>query len=146
MFNKWDYRYLDLAKFISFWSRDPSTKCGAAISRPDNTLASVGTNGFAIGVNDSEERWNDRPTKYSMVLHAEENAILLAREPLHGYSIYVYPMMPCSNCAARIIQSGIKRVITVEGTKEQEERWGEKMELSKQMFEEAGVSLNFMDY
>ena len=32
---KWHGRFLDLAALISTWSKDPSTKVGAVIVRPD---------------------------------------------------------------------------------------------------------------
>jgi deoxycytidylate deaminase len=38
---KWDRRYLDLAKFISGWSKDPSTKTGCVIVK-NNRVVSTG--------------------------------------------------------------------------------------------------------
>ena len=77
---KWDGRFLDLATFIAEWSKDPSTKVGAALVRPDRTIVSVGFNGFPRGVLDHAERYQDRSTKYEMVVHAEMNALLSSRE------------------------------------------------------------------
>ena len=91
---KWDGRFLDLATFIAEWSKDPSTKVGAALVRPDRTIAAVGFNGFPRGVLDHVERYEDRPTKYEMVVHAELNALLSSRESLEGYTIYVAPLPP----------------------------------------------------
>jgi dCMP deaminase len=93
--DKWDVRFLELANHIAQWSKDPSTKVGAVIVRPDRTICSVGYNGFPRGVDDNEERYMDRPTKYEFVVHAEANAIIHAREPLHDYILYTYPLMPC---------------------------------------------------
>jgi deoxycytidylate deaminase len=31
--DKWDSRFLSLAKYISTWSKDPSTQVGAVIAR-----------------------------------------------------------------------------------------------------------------
>lgn len=145
MIDKWDHRYLGLAAHVAQWSKDPSTKVGAVIARPDKTIASLGFNGFPRGVDDTDERLNHRPTKYAMVVHAEGNAIVNAREPLHDYTLYVDPMFPCSNCAALIIQSGIKRVVTVEATAEQMERWGDSFKMSTSMFSEAGVIAEFAE-
>lgn len=141
---KWDRRFLDLAHHISGWSRDPSTKVGAVIVRPDKTIASVGFNGFPRGVADLDERYADRPTKYRMVVHAEANAIVSAREPLHGCSLYVHPLFPCSSCAALAIQAGIVRVATPppEGDLE---RWRESFEASAEMFVEAGVAFDLVE-
>lgn len=46
---KWDARFLDLAVFIGDWSKDPSTKVGAVLVRPDRTIAGLGFNGFPRG-------------------------------------------------------------------------------------------------
>lgn len=138
--NKWDRRFLDLCDTIRSWSKDPSTKVGAVIVRPDLTIASMGYNGFAKGVDDNEARYLDRDLKYKLVLHAEENAILHAREPLTDYSLYVLPLSPCSLCAARIIQSGISGVITVKNDRSNEE----SHTLARQQFEEAGI--NYKEY
>lgn len=138
--NHWDKRFLDLASHVAGWSKDPSTKVGAVIVRPDKTVASIGFNGLPRGVEDSDTRLHDRQLKYPMTVHAEVNAILHAREPLHGYTIYVAPLNPCSNCAAAIIQSGIKRVMAMAQINP---RWEESNALAQTMFEEAGVSAEF---
>ena len=51
----WDMRFAQLAKLVSLWSKDPSTKVGSVIVRPDKTIASVGFNGFPKGVPDEPE-------------------------------------------------------------------------------------------
>jgi dCMP deaminase len=104
----WDKRFLELAALVGGWSKDPSTKVGAVIVRPDRTIASLGYNGFPRGVDDT---YKDREHKLLRTVHAEMNAILSAREPVNGYTLYVTPLCPCSNCAAAIIQSGIKRIV-----------------------------------
>ena len=86
-------------------------KVGAVLVRPDRTIAAVGFNGFPRGVLDHAERYDDRPTKYEMVVHAELNALLSSRESLEGYTLYVTPLPPCSQCAAAIIQRGIRKVV-----------------------------------
>ena len=139
--NKWDKRFLELAEHVAQWSKDPSTKVGAVISDDKNRIVSLGYNGFPRGVNDCEEILNDRSKKLPRVLHAEENAILFAQKDLEGFSLYVFPFQPCSMCSRIIIQSGIKRVIAPEASDELKERWKESMEISQQMFKEAGVEL-----
>ena len=137
---KWDRRFLDLANFIAGWSKDPSTKVGAVIVRPDRTVASMGYNGFPRGVLDHEERYADREQKYAMVVHAENNALLNSRESLEGYTLYVTPLPPCTQCAAAIIQRGIARVV-VDQKKDVPENWMKQFEISNTMFQEAGVSI-----
>ena len=44
---KWDRRFLRLAREVASWSKDPSTKVGAVLVDPlDNTIVSLGYNGF----------------------------------------------------------------------------------------------------
>lgn len=107
MSEKWDRRFLGLAKDpYATWSKDPSTQVGAVITK-GNHQVSQGYNGFPAGVNDDAERYADREFKYRAVIHAEENAIIWAGRDLTGCTIYVYPMPPCAGCAGKIIQSGI---------------------------------------
>ena len=135
----WDDRFLALADHIASWSKDPSTKVGAVIVRPNRTIASVGYNGFPRGVNDDLERLNDRPTKYSMTVHAEANAILSADGRIDGCTLYVTPLHPCSNCAALIIQSGISKVVA--GMPTDPAHWADSFAKAKMMFDEAGVEV-----
>lgn len=108
---KWDHRFLKLAEHTAQWSKDPSTKVGAVIVRPDRTIVAVGYNGFPRGVQDTPELLLNREEKYKRVVHAEINAILSAREPLHGCTLYTWPFMTCERCAVQVIQTGIKRVV-----------------------------------
>lgn len=133
---KWTLRFLELAKHVSTWSKDPSTKVGAVIVDDQRRVISMGYNGFPRGVADLEVRLNDRPTKYSMVAHAELNAILSSPNSVKGATIYVWPLPPCNECAKSIIQSGILRVIA---PKISNERWGSSNELAATMFRESGV-------
>lgn len=136
-FPSWDYRFLDLAERIATWSKDPSTKVGAVIVRPDRTIASVGYNGFPREVRDV---YGDREDKLLRTVHAEMNAILSARESLHGYTIYVSPLFPCSNCASAIIQSGIKAVIARMG--QPREEWAKSFAAAQDMFRQARVEFD----
>lgn len=142
---KWDLRFLEIARTISMWSKDPSTKVGSVIFDRDNRVVSLGYNGFPKGVEDSAERYVDRETKYRMVVHAEMNAIMFARRDISGCSIATYPFMPCSNCAASIIQSGIRRVVAPRLPARLQERWGESCRLSESMFGESGIELALYD-
>ena len=139
---EWQRRFFDMAHLVASWSKDPSSKIGAVIVDPQKRVISTGYNGLPVGVEDSKERLGDRETKYKMILHAEENAIMFAKQNLNGCSIYVTKMPPCAHCAALIIQSGIKFVYAPEA--EIPERWKESTELTSQMFSEAGVCLRFV--
>ena len=135
--NKWDRRGIDLARLVASWSKDPSTKVGAAIFRPDRTVASVGYNGLPMGVGDWPERLHDREYKRSITRHAEENAIAFAREPLSGCTLYVTPLHPCPRCAGAIIQAGLSRVVYERAVDAPE--WEDSTSIS--MLEEAGVQV-----
>lgn len=138
----WDERFLRLADHIASWSRDPGTQVGAVIVRPDKTIASLGFNGLPRLVEDTPERLNDRDLKLKITIHAELNAVLNAKEPLAGYTIYVWPFHPCSACAASIIQSGLRRVVAPVN---ECERWAASFELAGLMFREAGVTVDLLD-
>lgn len=134
---KWDLRFLGLAYHVAQWSKDPSTKVGAVIVRGLNRVVSIGYNGFASGVDDTSERYNDRELKYKMVVHGEINAIIHAKQDLAGCTLYTWPLFTCSVCAGSVIQSGIHRVVSPVSTVE---RWASSYDLSKKMYDEAGVS------
>lgn len=135
---KWDGRYLDIARTVSTWSKDPSTQTGAVIVDCYNRLVSVGYNGFARGVDDSPERYANRELKYKMIVHCERNAMLCTERDLFGYTLYTWPFMSCAPCAAMVIQSGIYRCVAPENNNE---RWVADFEITMSMFEEAGVEL-----
>ncbi len=144
--NKWDKRYLALAKEISTWSKDPSTQVGAVTVGSKKEVLSQGFNGFPRGINDSAERYNDRQTKYKFVVHAEMNAIYNATysgASLDGATLYVYGLPICSECAKGIVQVGIKKVV-IEKSKELD-NWNDSLKLSQAMFIEAGVELVIKD-
>ncbi len=140
--NKWDNRFLALCEHISSWSRDPSTKCGAVITRPDNSIVSLGFNGFPRGVDDSEEFYLDRDLKLERIIHAEQNALLYARGNLEGNIIYTWPIPPCAQCAKHIIQVGIKKVVAPNLIPE---RWEYSMKIMKQLCKEAQVILELKE-
>ena len=64
---KWDVRFLELAKHISLWSKDPSTQVGCVVVGPDREIRSTGFNGLPRGLEDTEERLNNREIKYPMM-------------------------------------------------------------------------------
>lgn len=142
---KWDRRFLTLAEHVASWSKDPSTKTGAVIVRPDKTIASVGYNGFPRGCDDSNQIYQDREAKYSRVIHCEMNAILSAREPLQGYTLYTWPFMSCDRCAAHVVQAGIKRCVAPAMPPELAERWAVALERATSLFKEAKVELHVVN-
>lgn len=122
-------------------SKDPSTKVGAVFVSPDGDVQSQGFNGFPRGVEDSEERLNDRPTKYRLVCHAEANGVAQAARAgrsLASTIAVVTPLPPCHECAKLLINAGVVGVLAPPaGTNE---RWSESAQLADDMFAEAGVA------
>ena len=139
----WDNRFIELAKLISTWSKDPSTQVGAVIV-DGKRIVSVGYNGFPMGTDDTESLYNDRVEKYKRVVHAELNCILLAKTIVANYTMYVYPLPPCESCMKAIIQAGIKKVVTLEQKGETFERWKDSISTSVVMAVQANVKLLFL--
>jgi len=137
----WAKRYLGIAKEVSTWSKDPSTKVGAVAVGSKGQILSQGFNGFARGIKDTTERLNNREMKYSLMVHAEMNTIYNATYngvSLDGASLYVYGLPVCSECAKGIIQVGIRSVyMNIES--EWPEKWKDSWEFTKTVFTECGV-------
>lgn len=140
-YNKWDSRFLDLAKFISTWSKDPSTQVGAIITDWNNRVISIGYNGFPQNIKD-DNRLSVRKDKYQIIVHAEVNAILFANIPLKNCTIYTYPFMPCPTCAGMIIQAGINRVVSYNNMPA---RWKDNFKISANLFKEAKIELQLYE-
>lgn len=137
MSDKWDIRFLQLAKLVSTWSKDPSTQVGACIVRPDKSVCSVGFNGFAKNMNDHSALYADRETKYSRIIHGEINALLFAREPVQGYALYTWPFLPCDRCCVQMLQAGIARFVAPAPSGEILSRWEAALEKTKSYIGEA---------
>ena len=143
---KWNKRYVELAKQVASWSKDPSRKIGAVAVGDKGQLLAQGYNGFPRGIKDTEERLNNREEKYKYVVHAEMNVIYNASHSgvsLDGADLYVYGLPICSECAKGIIQVGIKQVFIL--TEEEiPPTWSESWERTRLMFKEAGVKYHLM--
>lgn len=140
---KWHARFLNMATLVASWSKDPSTKCGAVIVRPDRTIASVGFNGFPKYSSDHPSLYEDREEKYARTIHAEVNAILHSREPLNGYTMYTMQEphigYSCDRCTAHVIQAGISTVVSA--PRVMNPRWDESIDRGISMYTGAGVTL-----
>jgi len=136
----WDDRFLDLAAFIASWSKDPSTKCGAVLTK-GNRVVSVGYNGFPRGVDDNIELLESRDKKYPRIIHAEMNALMFARGRTKGCTLYTWPFQPCAPCAGPIIQADVIRVVSPLHHVEAAERWNESFKLAADMFGQSRVVL-----
>lgn len=137
---KWIKRFIKMAALVADWSKSPGTKVGSVIVRPDKTVCSVGFNGFPRGIKDDKERYINQTFKHSCIIHAEVNAILSAKEPIKGYSIVTFPVMPCDRCAVMLIQAGIVRVVAP-ATKGTTTMGDEPYARARFYFKEAGVKV-----
>lgn len=136
---RWVEHFFKLCQCISEMSKDPSTKVGSLIVRPDKTIVSTGFNGFPKGCNDSHGLYLDRESKYQRIIHAEMNAILHSKERLEGYALFCWPIPPCDRCMPHIIQSGIKSLFVPEI--QEDHRWYQNTRLAELMAIEAGLTV-----
>ena len=144
--NKWDQRFLRLAKEISTWSKDPSTQVGCVIVDPKTRrILSTGYNGFPAGIDDTAERLDNRETKYKLIVHAEMNAIYNAThngQSLTGATAYIINQPLCQKCALGIISVGIKRVVMIK-VKTWGQRWIDDFNNNtKPLLLEAGIEFD----
>lgn len=72
----WDDFYMALAYTVAQRSVDESTVHGACLVSKDHRLLSIGYNGPIRGSDPLKKDLKDRPNKYWMMIHAEENCII----------------------------------------------------------------------
>lgn len=145
---KWDIRFMRIAREVSTWSKDPSSKIGAVIVNDDKRILATGYNGFPRGVADSSDRLSDRDQKLPMIIHAELNALLNALNngvSVKDSTLYVYGLPVCSNCAKSVVQAGIKTIAVSVPYDNRKSSWFEEWErISLPMFLETGISLKWI--
>jgi dCMP deaminase len=124
---------------------DPSTKVGAVLVDPlDNTIVSLGYNGFPRRVKDLGTRLADRGIKLQMTVHAELNALLTATQLPRETTVYTWPIPPCSHCAGALIQANVTRWVSLIPTSDQRARWGDSFTAAETMALEAPIdTLNY---
>ncbi len=102
----WEEYAIALAGVAALKSKDPYVKVGCCLLRHDNTIASLGYNGFPSGV---EEDWTDRDERRKYVNHSEQNALRFVK-PNECYLAAV-TLLPCNDCLKSLASYGIKKVI-----------------------------------
>jgi len=110
---KLDKTFINIAKEIGTLSYCTRSKVGAVLVKDGNVI-SFGYNGTPAGMDNGCEENNVTKDE---VIHAEMNAILKAAKSgnaVDGSTLYL-SLSPCQNCCKLIIQSGIKRVVYLEG-------------------------------
>ena len=145
-YDKWDERFMRIAREHALWSKDPSARIGAVAVDPERRYELChGYNGFPAGTSDRRELYDDRIEKHRRVIHAEMNVVAKAAYlgiSLDGATLYVYGLPVCDRCAPVLIQVGIRRVVQYFDFNTLPDRWLESAGYSELLFEEAGVTLD----
>jgi dCMP deaminase len=138
----WDQYFIGITKLVAERSTCLRRKVGAIIVKEKRILA-TGYNGAPTGLKHCAEVGCIREQmnvpsgqrhELCRGLHAEQNAIIqaaLAGVSIKGGTVYC-TTFPCSVCAKMLINAQIKEVIYVSDYMDQ---------LSKELFEEAGIKL-----
>ena len=128
-------------------SKDPRTKIGAVLVKEKNIIG-TGYNGFARNVLDLPERYNDKETKYSFVVHAEDNAVLTcSRLGISTLGSVLYTNgIPCRECTKSVIQGGIKEIVVHRHWPNltHSTNWIESIRISRVMLKEAGIKIRWL--
>lgn len=107
--SSWDQYFINIAKEVANKSKDPSTQVGCVIVTSDNRPVSFGYNGFVAGC-DEQFMTFERPMKYLLVIHAEMNALIFAKQSLKECKAYI-THGPCENCLKHLMQAGVAKII-----------------------------------
>lgn len=148
----WDELFMGKVYEIARKSKDPRTKVGAVLVK--NGYAPLeGFNGICRGVEDLSERMV-RPEKYHWMEHAERNVINMAAKfgiPTECGMLYTQGM-PCVDCARGVVNCGIVEIVLHKQWEDISTQittvgrpWAEHYYRSKQMFNEAGITIRYLD-
>ena len=145
----WDEYFLDLVEPIGRRGTCDRGRSGAIIVGPGHTIIATGYVGSPPGQPHCDEVGHMMNTVINedgiqsqhcvRTLHAEENAILQCAKhgiKIEGATIYC-KMVPCYNCAMRIVRVGIKRVVA-------QKRYHADQKTIK-LFRDAEINLVIMD-
>jgi dCMP deaminase len=141
----WDMWFMEQAQVVSKRSKDPSTKTGAVVVRPDHTIVSMGYNGFPKVMPDVMKWYLDRTEKYSRIVHCEVNALIFAREPLIECTLYTWPFLSCDRCCVQMLQAGITRFVAPKPSHDSLLRWGAAFNRTKQYCYECGAEVTELE-
>ncbi len=143
---KWVEYFYKIADQVKEKSKDSRTKIGAVIVGKDKEIVSTGYNSFPRGIEDNKKERQERPEKYYWFEHAERNAIYnaaLIGVSTKGCTMYLTCGIPCADCARGIINAGISKVFIMKEGGAQSKKWEESANRSREMFNEAGVKIEW---
>ena len=108
---KWDVYMMRLAYLAATRATCDRKHVGAVIVSPDHRIVATGYNGAPSGMDSCDEVGHQMVENHCVrTLHAESNAIDFAGRGAQGCTLYV-TVTPCWDCAKRIINAGIMRVV-----------------------------------
>jgi dCMP deaminase len=108
---KWDVYFERLAYLAATRASCDRKHVGAVIASPDHRVVATGYNGAPAGMDSCDEVGHQMVEGHCVrTLHAESNAIDYAGRAAQGCTLYV-TVTPCWDCAKRIINAGIMRVV-----------------------------------
>ena len=146
--DKWDNRFMQIAKLVGTWCTCHRRNVGAVIVK-DKRIIATGYNGAPAGVENCLERGYCLRNKLQIPsgtkaevcysVHAEQNAIIQASKlgiAVDGATLYV-THQPCTICTKLIINSGIKKIV-----------YGIEYpdEFSLELLKEAKIELKYLPY
>ena len=140
--NKWDIRFVKIAKEVAEWSKDPSTQVGS-IAVKNRKIIATGYNGFPKGVKDAPRDLYDREMKLKLTVHAEKNMIYNAVEhgvKLEGSTVYIWGLPTCEECWKGLVQVGVSRVVMPD-IEFNGGKWKEGCKFAKEYMEAVGIDV-----
>lgn len=117
---------------------------GAVLAPVDGAAPIASCNTFPAGVADTAQR-HQGDGRLIWMEHAERNAIYAAARsgrPTEGATL-ACTYFPCTDCARAIVQSGIRRLITL-APDPTDPVWGASFGPSETMLREAGVQIELV--
>jgi len=140
--NKWDIRFVRIAKEVAEWSKDPSTQVGS-IAVKNRKIIATGYNGFPKGIKDAPRDLHDREMKLKLTVHAEKNMIYNAVEhgvKLEGSTVYIWGLPTCEECWKGLVQVGVSRVVMPD-IEFNGGKWKEGCKFAKEYMEAVGIDV-----
>ena len=140
--NKWDIRFVRIAKEVAEWSKDPSTQVGS-IAVKNRKIIATGYNGFPKGIKDAPRDLHDREMKLKLTVHAEKNMIYNAVEhgvKLEGSTVYIWGLPTCEECWKGLVQVGVSRVVMPD-IEFNGGKWKEGCKFAKEYMEDVGIEV-----